>query len=126
MSVVLDTSALLAVLLQEPGADKVIDVMRGSAMSAVNASECASRAIDKGFAARLPMALLDEFEIEVVPFGLNHALTAADLRAATRAVGASLGDRACLALGLELQWPVYTGDRRLARLDIGIDIRLIR
>ncbi len=126
MSVVLDASALLAVLLDERGSENVIAAMRGSATSAVNASECFSRAINKGFAAHLPLALLDEFEIEVAPFGLRQAAATADLRPATRSVGASLGDRACLALGKERGWTVYTGDRRLAELDIGIDIRLIR
>ncbi len=126
MSVVLDASALLAMLLNEPGTGEVVAVMRGSAMSAVNASECFSRAIDKGFSAALPLAMLHEFEIEIVPFGLHQAEIAADLRTATRSIGASLGDRACLALAQERRLPVYTSDRRLAELDIGIDIRLIR
>src|SRR3569623_811134 len=126
MSVVLDASALLAVLLDEPGSDKVIGVMRGSAISAVNASECFARAVDRGSAAQSVMALLRDFEIDVVPFGADQARATAGLRSATRTVGASLGDRACLALGRERKQVIYTGDRRLADLDLGVDIRLIR
>lgn len=126
MSAVIDASALLAVLLGEEGAEKVIPVMRGSMMSAVNASECFSRAVDRGASAAAVVAMLRDFEMEVVPFGLDEAAAAADLRPRTRAVGASLGDRACLALSIARDVPVYTGDRRLADLDLGIDIRLIR
>src|SRR3569832_1516655 len=126
MSVALDASALLAVLLDEPGSDEVIGVMRGSVMSAVNASECFARAVDKGFAAQSVLALLHNFEIEVVPFDSDQALATAGLRSATRSVGASLGDRACLALGMERGCVVYTGDRRLAGLGLGIGSRLVR
>lgn len=126
MNVVLDASALLAVLLNEPGGDIVLDVMRGSAMSALNASECFSKIVDKGFPATSVMTLLRQFEIETVPFSLKQAVAAADLRPKTRSVGASLGDRAFLLLALERGEAAYTADRRLADLDLGIDIRLIR
>ena len=72
------------------------------------------------------MLLLRQFEIDVVAFDIRQAVVAADLRTVTRHVGASLGDRACLALAKTNDWPILTGDRRLAELDIGIDIRLIR
>jgi|UniRef100_UPI0035CAAA11 ribonuclease VapC len=126
MSVVLDASALLAVLLDETGADVVVPVMRGSALSSVNASETFQRAADKGHPAQRVLALLHGLEIEVVPFSMDHAIAAADLRPATRSAGASLGDRACLALAAERGATVYTGDRRLAGVDIGLDLRLIR
>lgn len=126
MSVVLDASALLAVLLDEKGAEVVIPIMRGSAMSAVNASESFQRAADKGHPAQRVLALLQSLEIEVVPFNLDHAIATADLRPATKSAGASLGDRACLALATERRATVYTGDRRLAGVDTGLDLRLIR
>lgn len=126
MSVVLDASAILAVLLNETGEEVVMPVMRGSAVSSVNASETFQRAADKGHAAQRVLALLQGLEIEVVPFSLTHAIAAADLRPATRAAGISLGDRACLALAAERRATVYTADRRLAGVDIGLDLRLIR
>jgi ribonuclease VapC len=126
MSVVLDACAILAVLLDEPGGEIVIPVMRGSALSAVNASETFQRAADKGHQTQRVLALLQGLEIEVVPFTMNLAIAAADLRLATRAAGLSLGDRACLALAAERRATVYTGDRRLAGVDVGLDLRLIR
>jgi PIN domain nuclease of toxin-antitoxin system len=46
MSVVIDASALFAVLLQENGSDTVVPLMRGAHMSALNASECFARVVD--------------------------------------------------------------------------------
>jgi PIN domain nuclease of toxin-antitoxin system len=126
MSVVIDASALLAVLLDEEGADIVVPVMRGSFMSAANAFETFQRAADKGHPAQRVLTLLRGLEVEVVPFSLDHAMAAADLRPATKSAGASLGDRACLALAVERRAMVYTGDRRLAGVDVGLDLRLIR
>ena len=126
LKAVIDASALLAVLLDEPGAECVIDIMRGSSISAVNASESFQRAVDRGFAASSVMILLRQFEIDVIAFDVSQALLAADLRARTKSIGASLGDRACLALAVTRGCPVYTGDRKWAGLDLGLDIRMIR
>ena len=126
MTVVIDAAALLAVLLHEPGADTVVPVLRASAMSTLNVSECCSRAPERGAGEEAVLRALRRFEIDVVPFDLRQAVGAARLRDATRHVGASLGDRACLELGRSRGLAVFTADRRLAKLDIGIDIRLIR
>ena len=56
----------------------------------------------------------------------DHALAAAQLRIATKRWGLSLGDRLCLALGLESNLPVLTADRRWKELNIGVNIVLIR
>ncbi len=49
-----------------------------------------------------------------------------DLGAQTRALGLSLGHRACLALGLALKAPVYTADKSWKKLKVGARIRVIR
>lgn len=126
MSVVLDASAVLAVLLDEPASDVVISVMRGSAISSLNAAECFQRIVDKGFPASAVTALLLQYEIEVVSFDLTQAAAVADLRTWTKSVGAWLGDRALLNLGLPRGRSAYTADRRLGELDIDLAIRLIR
>lgn len=126
MTAVLDASALLCVFLNEKGCDTVVPFMRGAAISALNASESFSRAVDNGFPATEVVLLLAQFEMTVAAFDLQQAQVAADLRPKTRHVGASLGDRACLALAMTRAQPMLTGDRRLADLDLGIDIRLIR
>jgi PIN domain nuclease of toxin-antitoxin system len=123
---VLDASALLAVLLDEPGGDRVLPVLQGAVMSAVNLSESVSRAIDRGFPASDALALVDRFRLTVSAFDRKQAELAAGLRLAMRAKGLSLGDRACLALALDLDCPVLTADRAWAALDLGVDIRLIR
>ena len=126
MSVVLDASALLAVLLDETGADFVVDVLRGSRLSTVNLSECLSRVIERGHAALALETIVRSFEIELVPFSSEHARQAAELRAASRHLGLALGDRACLALAMEWRRPLLTGDRRLASFACDVDIRMIR
>ena len=99
--------------------------MRGSAISALNASECFQRIVDRGFTADAVTGLLIQFEIEVVSFDLVQAAAVADLRTRTKSVGASLGDRAFLNLAAK-RGSGYTADRRLAELNIDIDVRLIR
>lgn len=126
MSVVIDASALLALLLDEPGASGVVPHLRGSTMSAINVSECCSRAPDRGSIIHAVVRAIRRFEIGVVPFDMDAALGAAALRPTTRHIGASLGDRACIDLAQKMRVPLLTADRRLAELDIDIDIRLIR
>ena len=128
MSAIIDAAALLALLLDEPGGETVLPVLRASTMSAVNLSESCSRGVERGATIAAVLASIRRFEIAVVPFDLAQAEAAAELRAPTKHVGASLGDRACLALAQMRGMPIYTGDRRMGSLQgqLGIDIRLIR
>lgn len=128
MSAVVDASAVMALMLGETGADIVAGIVRGSRMSTVNVTECCARGVERGASAEAVLGIIGSYEITVVPFDLPMALEAARLREPTRAQGASIGDRACLALGLLHRLPVYTSDRRLAEIDpaLDIDIRLIR
>ena len=63
---------------------------------------------------------------QVLPFVTQHAKTTGSLIAQTRASGLSLGDRACLALALEMKAPVYTADRSWKNLKLGLTIHVIR
>jgi PIN domain nuclease of toxin-antitoxin system len=63
---------------------------------------------------------------EIVDFNSEHARISGDLVLQTRPLGLSLGDRACLALGIALDSPVYTADRTWQSLKIGIPIHVIR
>ena len=126
MNVVMDASALLAFLQNEPGGDRVRGLLRQSIVSSVNGSEVVQKSLAKGADIEglwEDMALLG---LRSRPFTLAQAEAAARLWTATQAAGLSLGDRACLALGLETGFPVITADRPWARLDIGLDIRVIR
>jgi PIN domain nuclease of toxin-antitoxin system len=61
-----------------------------------------------------------------MPFTAQHAKTAGNLIAKTRSLGLSLGDCACLSLGLALKAPVYTADRSWKNLKLGVRIHVIR
>lgn len=128
MTVVVDASAIMALMLGEPGAEEVLAVVRRSLMSAVNVSECCARGVERGASADEVLSIIRGYEVQVLGFELEDALEAARLREPTRAIGASLGDRACLALGRRYELPVLTGDRRLAEIDpgLGIAVHLIR
>ncbi|CAA9525403.1 MAG: hypothetical protein AVDCRST_MAG91-2478 [uncultured Sphingomonadaceae bacterium] len=123
---VLDASALLALLHDEPGAREVKAVLAASRMSAVNWSEVAARLIDLGLDREQVEADMSGFGVEVVAFDRSQAQTAGSLRRITRAAGLSLGDRACLALALREGAMAVTADRAWAKLDVGVEVRLIR
>ena len=97
---VYDASALLAVLYAEPGAARVLDLLDtpNGIISAVNWSEVAAKLAERGMQQDVIARELAIFGLDIVPFDEAQALLAAALQPATRALGLSLGDRACLAL----------------------------
>lgn len=126
MSVILDASALLALLFNELGAQIVSPVVKGSRLLSVNYSEVIQRIIAKGGAAEQAEQAIDRLEVVVVPFDRPLARVAAELREPTRFMGASLADRACLALGRTSGLPILSADRDWHKLNLGIEIRMIR
>ena len=125
VEVVLDASAVLAAVAQEPGHDAIYRYDM-PVISAVNYAEVHARLADWGYekqAAKASLALLD---LVVVNFTADHALVSADLRPATRPAGLSLGDRACLALAVSRKAKVLTADTAWARAKLDIDIEFIR
>ncbi len=125
---VLDASAALALILEEQGADLVVEALRsGTAMSAVNVAEVAARLHQDGWTESEVGLVFESLGIDVLPFTREAALLSARLRTVTRRQGLGLGDRAALATGYLERCPVLTSDRVWQRLDIpGIDIRCIR
>lgn len=126
MSTVFDSSALLAVVFRERGAEAAARALNGAMISAVNAAEVVSRLVDSGTGAAAARAVLLAFGLTIRPFDAALAIDAGLLRAATRALGMSLGDRACMALARRERARVITADRSWAALDIGVEIALIR
>ncbi len=123
---VLDASALLAFLNDEPGSATVEAALPRAAVSAVNLSEAATVLVEHGADPVEVRALLEGLGLDVVPFDALLAYRAAALRPATRAFGLSLGDRACLALAGQLDVVALTADRSWGRIKIPVEIRLIR
>jgi ribonuclease VapC len=122
--VVLDASALLALINKEKGASAVEAAISGAFVSSVNISEVISRLIDQDSSPDPIIATLKRLPIEVVPFDAEQAYESGLLRSATRAAGLSLGDRACLNLATRLKLPALTGDRNWARVTSVADINL--
>ncbi len=124
--VVLDASAVLAVLNEEPGAEQVYPYLPGALLSAVNAAEVAAKLVDSGLTAEEAGNLLDRLGLEVVRFEIHDVVPSALIRVASRAAGLSLGDRACLTLAKRQGLPALTADRQWLAVDVSVDIRMIR
>jgi ribonuclease VapC len=123
---VLDASAVLALLNRETGQDKVAAALGDSVISAVNFCEVMGKLIDNGLSEDEARESIDLLNMEVISFDIDLAHVAAKLRARTKNLGLSLGDRSCLALGLALRQTVVTADREWATLRLGIKIEIIR
>ena len=125
--VVLDASAVMAVLNSEPGAEKLTpQIMSTAATSTVNLAEVHGRLVHRGFSPEDAWAAANGTIHEAVAFTADHAKTAGDLVIQTRTLGLSLGDRACLALAIALQATVYTADRSWKNLNVCVRIHVIR
>jgi PIN domain nuclease of toxin-antitoxin system len=125
-SAVLDSSALLAVIHGEPGADAVLAVMADAAISTVNVAEVMSKLMEGGTTLDHARDWVRAFDLAVIDFDLPLAEAVGELRIRTRRAALSIGDRACLALALRESVPVLTADRAWCGLDLGIDVRMIR
>lgn len=124
--VVLDASALLALLNAEPGSELVSVALPGASMSSVNYSEVVARLSDSGVPPGEIRQALDGLGIDVQSFDEMQAFAAGLLRPATRAAGLGLGDRACLSLGVLHSMPVLTADRAWQGLDLDVEVRMVR
>ncbi len=123
---ILDASAVLAFFHREPGAETVRSILEDSAISTVNLSEVIAKLVENGTDGDTAVLLTQAQPFHPVDHTLEQAQVAGTLRAATRQAGLSLGDRACLALALASDLPVYTADRAWRDLPLEVDVRLIR
>jgi PIN domain nuclease of toxin-antitoxin system len=122
---VLDSSAVLALLQAEPGGDVVRAHLPGAFMSTVNFAEIATKFQDRGIPSQAIAAAVKSLGVVLIEFTHAHALAAADLRPTTRALGLSLGDRACLALALSMGIAAITADAAWTKAP-GVHVILIR
>jgi PIN domain nuclease of toxin-antitoxin system len=125
--IVLDASAILAVINGEPGAEKLTPNLLGRAVgSAVNLAEVQTKLVTRGWTSEEAWEDATSPVREILPFNDEQAKMAGDLAARTRPLGLSLGDRACLALGIALKAPVYTADGTWKKVKIGVRVHVIR
>lgn len=125
---VVDASALLALLLAEPGGDRVRAVLAQSVMTAVNLGEVVGHFARNGAAEAEIRRVLDPLPVERVPLDEGLAYMAGLLLAVTKSAGLSFGDRSCLALARRLGVKALTADRAWSGLaqTVGVDIEVIR
>ncbi len=126
MSVVLDASAVLVLLLDEPGAEVVAKVLSNGVLSAVNLAEVLSKLTDRGAEVSRLAEDLVAAGVLVEPMTVADAAQVAELRRIDQGRLLSLGDRCCLALGRRLAVPVLTADRAWSELDAGVEVRQVR
>lgn len=124
MKAVLDASALLAWLQDEPGAEAIEAELAEGAISSLNWSEV----LQKSLAHEVDIAGLREdmeaLGLAILPFDSDDAEQAARLWSSGSNL--SLADRACLALGLRHRVPVWTADRMWAQASLGVTVYVIR
>ena len=124
--VVLDASAVLSLLLGEPGADVVKQHLADHCISALNYSEVLARTMKLCGSLADAKRQVDRHDLCVIAYDAEQATVTASLVPATKSLGLSLADRACLALGLVRGLPVVTADRGWGQLEIGVAVELIR
>ena len=129
---VLDSSALLAWLFNEPGKEHVSTALKkGCLINTVNWTEVVQKSIDRGMSSslvyeRLKAAYILDSALKITSFTEPLSIAAAELIKLTKTFGLSLGDRACLASGMARKQPILTADRIWADIEVPALIQLIR
>lgn len=128
--IVLDASAMLAALQQEPGGERVfaaLSRMDGRVtISAVNFCEVTTKLVREGASRTEVHWAVEPFRRYVVEFDVAQAERAGEMYRETKALGLSLGDRVCLALAAATRATVWTTDRAWKKLKVGVTVELVR
>lgn len=125
MTLVVDTSAILAIAFAEAGADEAQRLSRGGLIGMANFVELVTRGQEKGHPPESALAILSVLEIDVVPVDRATADQALPLWK-QRKRNLSLGDRLCIGLARARGLAVLTGERRWKELDLGVNVVLFR
>jgi ribonuclease VapC len=126
MTIVLDSSAVLALLWDEPGHEIVAEALHDAIVSAVNVAEVASKLAERGMGKEDVRARFRSLGAKIIAFDDGQAYKVGELRCATRSAGLSIGDRACLGLALQEGAIVLTADKAWAAVTVGVEVKLIR
>jgi len=105
----LDASAMLAILLDEPGADKVEALIENAAIHAVQLAEIIKKLKDNGASDEVAEQTVASLGLPVIEhFSSDQARRTSKYCRK----GLSLGDRACLSIAEELNYIAVTADRQ--------------
>ncbi len=121
---VVDSSVVLAVLNEEEGASEthLVDAY----ISTVNTAEIAGKLYLTGYSDEEIKAIFNELPLFIEEFSHADAILTGSLAKHSKHLGLSLGDRTCIALGIRKNLPVLTADRIWEKLDLDVEIQLIR
>ena len=108
---VIDSSALLASIYNEPGGEKVANILAGAKMSSVNVAEVFTKLAEVGRLSEEFVETFNSLGLQVFDLDVRQAQSVAELRPLTQHLGLSLGDRCCLALAIQLKATAITADR---------------
>jgi ribonuclease VapC len=127
-TIVLDASALIAMLKHEPGGDSVAKAIGDSKITAINYAEVVSHFCHAGMPVTEVDAMLNPLPLVIVAADAKLARLAGQLRTITSSAGLSLGDRFCLALAKSENLPAWTSDRKWQSISeaVQVEIMLIR
>jgi ribonuclease VapC len=124
--IVIDASALFALLDQEKGAEKVMSHLQQGVMSAVNYTETLMLLLRDGHTLEEADMIVKSMMVNIIEFDEQQAKLAAGIRFSGKHCGISLGDSACLALATKLGAAVLTADTVWKKLKLDLDIIFIR
>jgi ribonuclease VapC len=122
--IVLDSSAVLALMQREPGADAVAAVLPGALLSMVNLAEVITKLCERGVAVEVARYAIASLGIRIAEFTEEQAMLVGELRPLTRSAGLSLGDRACLALGKISGATVLTTEGVWPQIASAVDVKI--
>jgi len=127
MTQVFDASAVLAAIFEEPGADRIEALWAegDNLLCAVNYAEVVAKLAERGMGIAEIATVIEGIPLDIIPFDRRSAHQAGLLRPQTKALGLSLGDRACLALGMVREARVVTADRGWKKVK-GVDVEVVR
>lgn len=127
MTRVFDASAVLAALFEEPGTERVVELWADgeNLMSTVNYSEVVAKLAERGLGAADVATVMEGVPLTLVEFDQQTAFAAGLLRATTKSLGLSMGDHACLALGMNRKASVVSAEQIWKKVK-GVDLVVIR